>query len=85
MLFEFGFEINLHFLLLQRADLGLGGMTITHERERDVDFTKPFLTLGITILYRKPKPKPPDLFSFLSPLSIEVRTVVCSEIQVVLN
>lgn len=59
-------------LINRRADIGLGGMTITHEREQYVDFTKPYLTLGITILYRKPVPKPPDLFSFLSPLSIEV-------------
>ena len=57
---------------LQRADIGLGGMTITYDREQYVDFTKPYLTLGITILYRKPIPKPPDLFSFLSPLSVEV-------------
>lgn len=59
-------------LVLRRADVGLGGMTITYEREQSVDFTKPFLTLGITILYRKPVPKPPDLFSFLNPLSAEV-------------
>ncbi|XP_070188644.1 glutamate receptor ionotropic, kainate 2-like [Littorina saxatilis] len=57
---------------ISRADIGLGGMTITYEREQYVDFTKPYLTLGITILYRKPIPKPPELFSFLSPLSIEV-------------
>jgi ABC-type amino acid transport substrate-binding protein len=51
-------------------------MTITYEREQYVDFTKPYLTLGITILYRKPKREPPELFSFLSPLSIEVRIEV---------
>ncbi|KAK7479657.1 hypothetical protein BaRGS_00029123 [Batillaria attramentaria] len=55
-----------------RAEIGLGGMTITLDREKAVDFTKPFLTVGITILYRKPVAKPPDLFSFLNPLSIEV-------------
>ncbi|KAL8560807.1 hypothetical protein ACOMHN_064092 [Nucella lapillus] len=59
-------------LINRRAHIGLGGMTITYDREQYVDFTKPFLTLGITILYRKPIPKPPDLFSFLQPLSIEV-------------
>ncbi|KAL3882469.1 hypothetical protein ACJMK2_028806, partial [Sinanodonta woodiana] len=55
-----------------RADLAAAGMTITYEREKVVDFTKPFLNLGITILYRKPKKAPPELFSFLSPLSIDV-------------
>ncbi|KAL8564050.1 hypothetical protein ACOMHN_016339 [Nucella lapillus] len=59
-------------LINRRADIGLGGMTITYDRENYVDFTKPFLTLGITILYRKPTPTPPKLFSFLNPLSIEV-------------
>ena len=30
------------------------------------------MTLGISILYAKPTKQPPDLFSFLSPLSVEV-------------
>ena len=32
----------------------------------------PFMNLGISILYKKPQKKPPDLFSFLSPLSLDV-------------
>lgn len=32
----------------------------------------PFMTLGITILYKKPTAQPPSLFSFLSPFSNEV-------------
>ncbi|XP_071115475.1 glutamate receptor ionotropic, kainate 2-like isoform X1 [Haliotis cracherodii] len=59
-------------LIDRKADLGLGGMSITHGREQVIDFTKPFITLGITILYKKPTPKAPQLFSFLSPLSVEV-------------
>ncbi|XP_050390802.1 glutamate receptor ionotropic, kainate 2 [Patella vulgata] len=59
-------------LVDRKADIGLGGMSITHEREQVIDFTKPFLTLGITILFAKPTPKAPQLFSFLSPLSVEV-------------
>ena len=47
-------------------------MTITYERERVIDFTKPFWNIGITILFRKPKPEPPELFSFLSPLDTQV-------------
>merc|ERR1712165_164827 len=30
------------------------------------------MNLGISILYKKPQKKPPDLFSFLSPLSLDV-------------
>jgi len=37
-----------------------------------IDFTKPFMTLGISILFKKPVPKSPQLFSFLSPLHVEI-------------
>lgn len=59
-------------MFLQRADLAVAGMTITYEREQVIDFTKPFWNIGITILFRKPKPEPPELFSFLSPLDTQV-------------
>lgn len=87
-------------LLEQRADLAIGDLTITYEREQVVDFTMPvrsvscsrfrrktksislfnstnrffflfqFMNLGISVLYRKPVKQPPNLFSFLSPLSL---------------
>ncbi|XP_046673759.1 glutamate receptor ionotropic, kainate 2-like [Homalodisca vitripennis] len=50
------------------ADLAIADITITREREQDVDFTMPYMTLGISILYKKPK-KSPSLFSFMSPFS----------------
>nr|QNL15101.1 ionotropic receptor 4 [Aulacocentrum confusum] len=59
-------------LLDQRADLAIADLTITYDREQAVDFTMPFMNLGISILYRKPLKKPPNLFSFLSPLSLDV-------------
>lgn len=59
-------------LLEQRADLAVGDLTITFEREGAVDFTMPFMNLGISVLYRKPLKQPPNLFSFLSPLSLDV-------------
>ncbi|XP_042864659.1 glutamate receptor ionotropic, kainate 2-like isoform X4 [Penaeus japonicus] len=59
-------------LLDQKADLAIGDLTITYEREHAVDFTMPWMNLGISILYRKPTRKPPNLFSFLSPLSLDV-------------
>lgn len=39
-------------LSLQKADLAVAGLTITAEREKVIDFSKPFMTLGISILYR---------------------------------
>jgi len=59
-------------LLDQKADLVVADITITYEREQGVDFTMPFMNLGVTILYRKPNKKSPNLWSFMSPLSFEV-------------
>jgi len=63
--------------LVQRADLAVAALTISYIREEVIDFTKPFMNLGISILFRKPEKKDPGLFSFMSPLSFEVsRSVV---------
>ncbi|KAI3358983.1 hypothetical protein L3Q82_015369, partial [Scortum barcoo] len=39
-------------LINRKADLAVAGFTITSEREKVIDFSKPFMTLGISILYR---------------------------------
>ncbi|KAF5280601.1 hypothetical protein FQA39_LY05249 [Lamprigera yunnana] len=59
-------------ILDQKADLAVADLTITYDREQAVDFTMPFMNLGISILYRKPFKQAPNLFSFLSPLSLDV-------------
>ncbi|XP_017772226.1 PREDICTED: glutamate receptor ionotropic, kainate 2-like isoform X2 [Nicrophorus vespilloides] len=59
-------------LLDRKADLALCDLTITYERRRAVDFTMPFMTLGITILYSKAVKPPPELFSFMQPLSFDI-------------
>ncbi|KAL1131739.1 hypothetical protein AAG570_011352, partial [Ranatra chinensis] len=56
----------------RRADLAICDLTITYERRSAVDFTMPFMTLGISILFSTPVTQPPSLFSFLSPLSLDV-------------
>lgn len=56
----------------RRADLAITDLTITSERESGVDFTMPFMNLGISILFRKPTKQPPSTFSFMSPFSTEV-------------
>lgn len=38
--------------ILQKADLAVGSMTITYARESVIDFTKPFMNLGISILFK---------------------------------
>ncbi|XP_063846656.1 glutamate receptor ionotropic, kainate 2-like isoform X3 [Scylla paramamosain] len=59
-------------LIDHRADLGIVDFTITYEREEAVDFTMPFMNLGISIIYSKPQKKSPSLFSFMSPFSVDV-------------
>ncbi|KAJ8910751.1 hypothetical protein NQ315_017208 [Exocentrus adspersus] len=54
------------------ADLAITDLTITSERETAVDFTMPFMNLGISILYKKPEPVPPSLLMFVSPFSVSV-------------
>lgn len=59
-------------ILEHRADLGITDLTMTSDRESGVDFTIPFMNLGISILFKKPVKEPPKLFSFMSPFSGEV-------------
>ncbi|XP_077258758.1 glutamate receptor ionotropic, kainate 2-like isoform X2 [Temnothorax americanus] len=55
-----------------KADLAITDLTITATREEAVDFTSPFMNLGISVLYRMPTKAPPGLLSFLGPFSKDV-------------
>ena len=54
------------------ADIAIGAMTINFAREEVIDFTKPFMNLGISILFKIPSGKPTRLFSFMNPLAVEI-------------
>ncbi|AWO96338.1 putative glutamate receptor ionotropic kainate 5-like [Scophthalmus maximus] len=56
-------------LINRKADLAVAGFTITSEREKVIDFSKPFMNLGISILYRVQLGRKPGYFSFLDPFS----------------
>ncbi|XP_034030303.1 glutamate receptor ionotropic, kainate 5 isoform X2 [Thalassophryne amazonica] len=56
-------------LINRKADLAVAAFTITSEREKVIDFSKPFMTLGISILYRVHLARKPGYFSFLDPFS----------------
>lgn len=43
---------SLFSLVSQKADLAVGSMTINYARESVIDFTKPFMNLGISILFK---------------------------------
>ena len=59
-------------LMDDTAHLAICDLTITAEREAVIDFTMPFMTLGISILYEKAKKQDPGMFSFMDPFSPNV-------------
>lgn len=62
----------------QEADIALADLSITSDRVGVVDFTEPFMTQGIGILYQSPRTSPPELFTLLKPFSIGVWTALAS-------
>jgi len=52
--------------------LAAAPLTINYEREQSIDFTKPFMTFGIAILYKVPEKAPPHLLTFMEPISLTV-------------
>ena len=59
-------------MYFQEADLAIAPLTITSVRERVIDFSKPFMSLGISIMIKKPTKEKPGVFSFMYPLSYEI-------------
>lgn len=59
-------------LLTRKAHLAICDLTITHQRRSAVDFSLPFMTLGISILYSKAKKEDTNQFAFLDPFGVEV-------------
>ncbi|KAL4229778.1 Glutamate receptor 2 [Mactra antiquata] len=59
-------------LLRGEADLALASLSITHDREEAVYFTKPYMNTGISIMIKRPEREKPGVFSFMDPLSIQV-------------
>ncbi|KAK6730394.1 hypothetical protein RB195_007079 [Necator americanus] len=56
--------------VIEEADMAVGPITVTARRLEVVDFTDPFLQIGISMLMRQPSQKPSSaLTSFLWPLS----------------
>uniref|UniRef100_A0AAQ5ZP34 Glutamate receptor n=1 Tax=Amphiprion ocellaris TaxID=80972 RepID=A0AAQ5ZP34_AMPOC len=59
-------------LVYGSADVAVAPLTITLVREQVIDFTKPFMSLGISIMIKKPTKSKPGVFSFLDPLAYEI-------------
>lgn len=54
-----------------RADLAVSGMTVTPQREIDVDFTQRYLDYSVALAMYRPKHKF-DIFAFFKPFNLEV-------------
>eukprot|EP00094_Tigriopus_californicus_P004677 TCALIF_04499-PA protein Name:"Similar to GluRIA Glutamate receptor 1 (Drosophila melanogaster)" AED:0.23 eAED:0.23 QI:77/0.88/0.9/1/1/0.9/10/441/909 len=65
-------------LVRKEADIAIAPLTINSQRERVADFTKPFMSLGISIMIKKPAKQRPGVFSFMNPLSQEIWMCVVS-------
>ncbi|XP_070572738.1 glutamate receptor ionotropic, delta-2-like isoform X2 [Ptychodera flava] len=64
------------------ADLAVAGMIINSDREKVVDFTKPYMNYGVGILIRKPS-KRKNMFAFLEPLNIWVWSCILAAFFIV--
>ncbi|XP_067667821.1 glutamate receptor 4-like [Haliotis asinina] len=56
----------------REASIGLGDVTVTRERERVVDFSKPYLTQTLRLLVKTPRRYEPGLDFMLQPFSTEI-------------
>ena len=54
------------------ADFAVADLSVTTTRASAVQFSMPWMNLGISIIYIKPRKAPPSLLSFLSPFTLEV-------------
>ncbi|XP_044268477.1 glutamate receptor ionotropic, kainate 2-like [Tribolium madens] len=59
-------------ILDRRAELAICDLTITPERREVVDFSTPFMRLGISILYKKAEAKEANMYAFLDPFSVKL-------------
>jgi len=58
--------------VLQEADIAVAPLTITSIRERVIDFSKPFMNLGISIMIKKPEKQKPGVFSFMVKNTLQI-------------
>ena len=59
-------------LLNGEAEVAIAPLTITSKREKVVDFTTPFMNIGISIMIKKPGKPANTIFAFLDPLDSNI-------------
>uniref|UniRef100_A0A1I8H0G1 PBPe domain-containing protein n=1 Tax=Macrostomum lignano TaxID=282301 RepID=A0A1I8H0G1_9PLAT len=58
-------------LMNNMADVAVGPITVTYERERVIDFTAPYMSFGLAVIMKQSEDKP-ALFQFLNPFHRDV-------------
>ena len=61
-----------------KADFAIADISVTPARASAFSFSLPWMNLGISILYVKPRAAPPSLLAFLDPFTTDVRSLVSS-------
>jgi len=56
--------------------VAIAPLTISSSRERVVDFSKPFMQLGISIMIKKPEKQKPGVFSFMDTAHYDIVDVL---------
>eukprot|EP00794_Sanderia_malayensis_P008973 gene8973-9931_t len=59
-------------LINKDADIAIGSFTITAEREKAIDFTKPFMDFTMSLIMEKPPQAEVNIFAFLQPFKLEL-------------
>nr|QUP79604.1 ionotropic receptor 17 [Monochamus saltuarius] len=59
-------------ILNKKAHIAVGDLTITHQRRKVVDFSIPFMTLGISILHKREEITDINMYAFLDPFLLSV-------------
>lgn len=59
-------------LINRTADLSVAPLVITEVREKVIDFSKPFMDVGISIMMRKPERQKSEILSFISSHATEI-------------
>ncbi|KAJ2951076.1 hypothetical protein O0L34_g5456 [Tuta absoluta] len=59
-------------LMNEQAHFAICDFTITVDRQAKIDFSTPFMSLGIGIIFKEPSKQPPAMFSFMEVFDKEV-------------
>ncbi|KAJ7372454.1 hypothetical protein OS493_018961 [Desmophyllum pertusum] len=66
-----------------KADLAIGPFTISSSRQTVIDFTQPFMDVGLSIIMRKEEDSEYKVFSFLRPFDVNLWLAIVSTTLVV--